>query len=128
MDWWIILISRYFVNSSGNIIISCRAGQVVLHAGQLDHPKYDCLFIIFWHFNSRVIFPRSPSGSLLKGWNQLRMLNEWANHSVHYQCLRLFSQRKVDRGWLVNVTWSRKFQSICLCLHPLRLHVLVFHK
>ena len=87
---------------------------VRLHAGQVDRPKYlpdrtsklkhiqnDCLFVISWHFNLPVISPKALSGSLLKSWNQLCMLNVWANHSKRYQCLWLFSQHKVDCGWLV---------------------------
>jgi len=122
----------HFFKYAGQDINACL-GQVVLYAGQIDRPKYLPdrtsklkLFVISWHFNLRVIFPRLLSGSLLKDWNQLYMLNAWANHSMRYQCLRLFSQCKVDCGWLVNVTWSWKFQS--MSLHPLFLHVLVFHK
>ena len=115
---WLLLVTGQDINA-------CPV-WVVLHVGHVDRPKYlsdrtsklkhienDCLFVISWHFNLRVIFPRSPFGSLLKDWNQLRMSNAWANHSMRYQCIRLFSQYKVDRGWLVNVIWSRKFQAVC---------------
>ena len=119
-DQFYKFMTKKSITDSGQDINICP-GQVVLHAGQVDHPKYlpdrtsklkhienDCLFVIYWHFILRVIFPRSPSGSLL-----LHKLNAWANHSMCYQCLQ-FRQRKVDRGWLVNVTWWQKFVHVLL--------------
>ena len=42
------------------------------------------------------------------------MSNAWLNHSMHYQCLRFFSQRKVDHGWLVNNLLANLWLRFCL--------------